>query len=63
MIITKTEGYFIVNGGLFILNDGSNLSYNSETSVQEFETEAEAIDAHILQFPDYHTEQGQQEIL
>jgi len=57
MIITKTEGYFIVNRGLFILNEGNILSYNSETSVQEFETEAEAIDAHILQFPDDYLEQ------
>jgi hypothetical protein len=52
MIITKTEGYFIINSAAVSLNGSNQVSYRSDAVVQEFDTEAAMLSAHQAQFPD-----------
>ena len=52
-IITKTEGYYIINSAAVSLN-GTVVSYRDDAVVQEFVTEAEMLTAHELQFPEQY---------
>ena len=53
-ILTKTEGYFIINGGAISLGDDTEVSYRDDATVQEFDTEALMLAAHEEQFPDQY---------
>ena len=58
MIITKTEGHFIINRSAISL-DGNVVSYRDDAVVQEFDTMAEMLAAHQEQFPEqYEVEDG-----
>jgi hypothetical protein len=50
-IITKTEGYFIINSTAISLVEEQVVSYRDDATVQEFATEAEMRAAHQAQFP------------
>ena len=39
-ILTKTEGYFIINEGAISLTESNSVSYRDDATVQEFDTEA-----------------------
>ena len=52
-IVTKTEGYYIINSAAVSLN-GTVVSYRDDAVVQEFVTEAEMLTAHELQFPEQY---------
>ena len=52
-IITKTEGHYIINSAAVSLN-GTVVSYRDDAVVQEFDTEAEMLAAHELQFPEQY---------
>ena len=52
-IVTKTEGYFIINSAAVSLA-GTVVSYRDDAAVQEFVTEAEMLTAHELQFPEQY---------
>ena len=53
-ILTKTEGYFIINGGAISLDDDTEVSYRDDATVQEFDTEALMLAAHEEQFPEQY---------
>ena len=55
-IITKTEGYFIVNTAAVSL-DGTVVSYRDDATVQEFASESEMLTAHEEQFPDQYVKE------
>ena len=55
MIITKTEGHFIINGSAISL-DGNVVSYRDDAVVQEFATEEAMLAAHQEQFPEQYVE-------
>ena len=55
-IITKTEGYFIINTAAVSL-DGTVVSYRDDATVQEFASESEMLTAHEEQFPDQYVEE------
>jgi len=58
MIITKTEGHFIINGSAISL-DGNVVSYRDDAVVQEFDTKDAMLAAHEKQFPEqYEVEDG-----
>jgi len=52
-IVTKTEGYYIINSAAVSLV-GTVVSYRDDAVVQEFVTEAEMLAAHELQFPEQY---------
>ena len=56
MIITKTEGHFIINSTAVSL-DGNVVSYRDDAVVQEFDTEEAMLAAHKEQFPEAYTEE------
>ena len=53
-ILTKTEGYFIINSGAISLTDSTSVSYRDDATIQEFDTEALMLAAHKEQFPDQY---------
>ena len=53
-ILTKTEGYFIINSGAVSLSESTSVSYRDDATVQEFDTEALMLAAHEEQFPDQY---------
>ena len=53
-ILTKTEGYFIINSGAISLSESNSVSYRDDATVQEFDTEALMLAAHGEQFPDQY---------
>ena len=53
-ILTKTEGYFIINGGAISLGDDTEVSYRDDATVQEFDTEELMLAAHEEQFPEQY---------
>ena len=53
MIITKTQGHFIINSTAVSLN-GNVVSYRDDAVVQEFATEEAMLEAHQKQFPDQY---------
>lgn len=55
-IITRTEGYFIVNSAAISLSGGI-VSHRDDAVVQEFATEAEMLAAHQAQFPEQYLEE------
>ena len=55
-IITRTEGYFIINTAAVSL-DGTVVSYRDDATVQMFASEAEMLTAHEAQFPDQYVEE------
>ena len=55
-IITKTEGYFIINTAAVSL-DGTVVSYRDDATVQEFASESEMLTAHEEQFPDQYVKE------
>ena len=55
-ILTKTEGYFIINGGAISLGESNVVSYRDDTTVQEFDTKALMLAAHKEQFPDQYSD-------
>ena len=55
-IITKTEGYFIINTAAVSL-DGNVVSYRDDATVQEFASESEMLTAHEEQFPDQYVKE------
>jgi len=58
MIITKTEGHFIINSSAISL-DGNVVSYRDDATVQEFDTKGAMLAAHQEQFPEqYEDEDG-----
>jgi len=57
MIITKTEGFFIINGGAVALDENTVMSYRDDAVVQEFDTEEEMLAAHQQQFPEQYEEE------
>ena len=58
-IVTKTAGYFIINGSAVSLSGGNVVSYRDDAAVQEFDNKAEMLAAHQAQFPDaYANENG-----
>jgi hypothetical protein len=52
VIITKTEGHFIINSAAISLGRGNQVSYRSDAVVQEFSTDEEMLAAHQTQFPE-----------
>ena len=56
-ILTKTEGYFIINGGAISLGDDTEVSYRDDATVQEFDTEALMLAAHEEQFPEQYSDE------
>ena len=54
-IITRTEGYLIINSAAISLSGGI-VSYRDDAAVQEFATEAEMLAAHQAQFPEQYLE-------
>jgi len=56
MIITKTEGHFIINSAAVSL-DGNVVSYRDDAVVQEFDTKEAMLAAHKEQFPDAYVEE------
>ena len=56
-ILTKTEGYFIINDGAVSLDGTNVVSYRDDATVQEFDTEALMLAAHEEQFPDQYVEE------
>jgi len=58
MIITKTEGHFIINRSAISL-DGNVVSYRDDAVVQVFDTKDAMLAAHREQFPEqYEVEDG-----
>ena len=57
MIITKTEGHFIINSAAVSL-DGNVVSYRDDAVVQEFDTEEAMLAAHEEQFPELYIEEN-----
>ena len=55
-IITRTEGYFIINSSAVSLGPSNVVSYRDDAVVQEFDTEDAMLAAHQEQFPDQYTE-------
>ena len=53
-ILTKTEGYFIINSGAISLSESTSVSHRDDATVQEFDTEALMLAAHEEQFPDQY---------
>jgi len=53
MIVTKTEGFFIINSAAVAL-DGTVVSYRDDALVQEFNSEEEMMTAHKEQFPEQY---------
>ena len=56
-ILTKTEGYFIINDGAVSLDGTNVVSYRDDATVQEFDTEALMLAAHEEQFPEQYVEE------
>lgn len=56
-ILTKTEGYFIINEGAVSLDGTNVVSYRDDATVQEFDTEALMLAAHEEQFPEQYVEE------
>lgn len=56
-ILTKTEGYFIINDGAVSLDGTNVVSYRDDATVQEFDTEALMLAAHEEQFPEQYGEE------
>tara|TARA_R100001198_G_C5171815_1_gene172252 strand:- start:352 stop:525 length:174 start_codon:yes stop_codon:yes gene_type:complete len=54
-IITKTEGYFIINTAAIAL-DGTIVSHRDDASVQEFSSKDEMMAAHREQYPEQYPE-------
>jgi len=54
-ILTKTEGYFIINNGAISLSESTSVSYRDDATIQEFDTEELMLAAHEEQFPDQYT--------
>lgn len=54
MVITKTQGYYIINGSLISLEEGQVVSYRNDAEVQEFETEQLLLEAHQNQYPELY---------
>jgi hypothetical protein len=57
MIITKTEGFFIINSGAVALDENTVVTYPADAVVQEFDTEEEMLAAHQAQFPEQYEEE------
>ncbi len=57
MIITKTEGHYIINSAAISL-DGNVVSFRDDAVVQEFGTKDEMLAAHEEQFPDQYVEKN-----
>ena len=55
-ILTKTEGYFIINDGAVSLSGSNVVSYRDDATVQEFDTEALMLAAHEEQFPEQYSD-------
>ena len=53
-ILTKTEGYFIINSGVVSLSESTSVSYRDDATIQEFDTEALMLAAHEEQFPNQY---------
>ena len=51
-ILTKTEGYFIINEGAISLTESTSVSHRDDATVQEFDTEALMLAAHEEQLTD-----------
>ena len=56
MIITKKDGYFIINSAAFALTESTVVSYRDDAIVQEFDSEELMAAAHKEQFPEQYTE-------
>ena len=56
MIITKEDGYFIINSAAFPLTENTVVSYRDDAIVQEFDTEELMVAAHREQFPEQYAE-------
>ena len=56
MIITKEDGYFIINSAAFPLTENTVVSYRDDAIVQEFATEELMVAAHKEQFPEQYVE-------
>ena len=56
MIITKEDGYFIINDAAFALTDRTVVSYRDDAIVQEFDSEDAMLAAHEEQFPGQYLE-------
>jgi len=54
MIITKEDGYFIINSAAFPLTDSTVVSYRNDAIVQEFASEELMEAAHREQFPEQY---------
>jgi len=57
MILTKTEGFFIINSAAIALDEKTVVSYPADAVVQEFDTEEEMLAAHRAQFPEQYEEE------
>jgi len=57
MIITKTDGHFIINSAAISLDGNNVVSFRDDAVVQEFGTKEEMLAAHEQQFPDQYVEE------
>lgn len=55
-MITRTGGNYIINGGLFALDEGQVVSHPGDASVDEFDSAAEAEAEHRRQYPEQYVE-------
>ncbi len=58
-ILTKTEGYFIINSAAISLSDDTEVSHRDDATVQEFDTEELMLAAHKEQFPDQYSDEDE----
>lgn len=56
-MITRQSGNFIINGALYTLAAGQEVSYPDAASVQEFDTPELAQAAHQEQYPDQYIDE------
>jgi hypothetical protein len=61
-VITKTNGYHIINGNPVVLGSGQQVSFSSKASVQSFDTEDAMIAAHREQYPEWYAAQADMDL-
>lgn len=55
-MITRAAGSYIINGGLFALEDGQVVSHPTDAVVEAFDSAAEAEAEHRRRYPELHAE-------
>lgn len=56
-MITRTGGFYIINGALFVLSYDQVVSHPSDAVVEVFDTAEEAEAEHQRRYPDQYVEE------